>query len=104
MVWDMSIESLWIQYKEPRDEWAMAKAVDISSSTSSSSGSVSNNGASIAAKDIEIFDLKPGTPYIVRYFLQKHGGSQSDREYGPEAVFDTMPVDCTPKKKKCIIM
>ncbi len=44
-----------------------------------------------------VFGLEPGTPYSLRL---KCGG-----EYGPEVVYDTLPIGCTPKKKKrCIIM
>ena len=52
----------------------------------------------------EIEDLEPGTPYFVRFVLLNPNGT---RDYGPETVFDTKPVDCTPKdggKKKCVVM
>ena len=53
----------------------------------------------------EIEDLEPGTPYFVRFVLLNPNGT---KDFGPETVFDTKPVDCTPKdssrKKKCTIM
>ena len=52
----------------------------------------------------EVGDLEPGTPYFVRFVLENPNGTL---DYGPETVFDTQPVDCTPKdksKKKCVIM
>lgn len=53
----------------------------------------------------EVDDLEPGTPYFVRFVLENPNGT---KDYGPETVFDTKPVDCTPKdkggKKKCVIM
>ena len=45
-------------------------------------------------------DLKPGTPYFVRLAVEKCGG---ELEFGPETLFDTKPVDCTPKRKTCTI-
>ena len=45
-------------------------------------------------------DLKPGTPYFVRLAVEKISG---ELEYGPETVFDTKPIDCTPKRKTCEI-
>lgn len=53
----------------------------------------------------EVDDLEPGTPYFVRFVLENPNGT---KDYGPETVFDTKPVDCTPKdkggKKKCTIV
>jgi len=52
----------------------------------------------------EVDDLEPGTPYYVRFVLTNPNGT---KDYGPETVFDTKPVDCTPKDnggKKCVIM
>ncbi len=86
--WDPAVEQLSLQFKEPPVDWASASSVVIEP-----------DGA--VKQQIEIINLKPGTPYIVRLRLHKGGIDM----YGPEAVFDTLPVDCTPRrKKKCIIM
>lgn len=50
---------------------------------------------------MDIVDLDPGTPYFVRLVLLEN---DIINEIGPESVFDTKPIDCTPKKKTCIIM
>ena len=44
-----------------------------------------------------VYNLEPGTPYSLRL---KCGG-----EYSQEVVYDTLPIGCTPKKRKrCVIM
>lgn len=50
---------------------------------------------------MDIVDLDPGTPYFVRLVLLQE---TEIVETGPETVFDTKPIDCTPKKKTCSIM
>ena len=82
--------SLKLQYKEPHEVWTAAKEVNISSS----SGDIS-----IATS--ELIDLKPGTAYFVRIACRNKATNVV--EYGNEAVFDTKPIDCTPKRKKCSI-
>jgi hypothetical protein len=71
-----------LQYKEPREPWELAKEI-------------------IVKKDLpSIVDLKPGTAYFVRIALETDEGV----ECGEEGVFDTVPIGCTPKRKKsCII-
>lgn len=54
----------------------------------------------IVLTEADVVDLKPGTPYYVRLAIEKKNG---DIEFGPETVFDTKPIDCTPKGRKCII-
>ena len=52
-------------------------------------------------KQADLVDLKPGTPYFVRLLVINK--VEQSRTFGPETVFDTKPIDCTPKKKSCII-
>ena len=79
---------LFLQYKEPHADWAAA-------------GEVNVRGESVDVNDVvDAVDLKPGTPYFVRLAEEDENGN---RQFGPETVFDTKPIDCTPKKKKCII-
>ena len=88
ITWDPATEQLSLQFKEPPVAWSDASSLVIEP-----------DGA--IKRETEIINLKPGTPYIIRLRLQK---IDSDI-YGPEAVFDTLPVDCTPRrKKKCVIM
>lgn len=84
-------ETVAIQYKEPHVDWsAPAPAVG--------EVAVTNDEVKIA----DIVDLKPGTPYFVRLVIID--SSTGQRQYGPETVFDTKPIDCTPKgKRRCTI-
>ena len=66
-----------IEYKEPRQPWETAKSVEIASSI------------------VELVDLKPGTAYFVRIVIQG-----DETEFSEPAVFDTVPVDCGPKKRR----
>ncbi len=84
--WDAQNESLFLEFKEPREDWSEAKEMLVTELT--------------LKKETDIVDLKPGTPYFVRYRLERKG----ERLYGPHSVFDTMQIDCTPKKNKCTIM
>ena len=86
--WDENIETLYLEFKEPPVSWSDAKSVTVQAE----SGTVKY--------ETEILDLKPGTPYFVRFCLKRG----EEKTYGPDAVFDTLPVDCTPKRKKCSIM
>ena len=81
--------SLVLQYKEVHQTWKEAKELKIDE----------KNEVDAGAMDME--DLEPGTPYYVRFLMIKPDGSV---EEGPETVYDTKPVDCTPKEKKCTIM
>jgi len=81
--------NLFLEFKEPPEDWSKA-------------GSLALDAATGEIDAQEIVDLKPGTPYFVR-IVAKHRSNGQVIE-GPETVFDTKPVDCTPKKKKCTIM
>jgi hypothetical protein len=80
-----------LEYKEPPVPWEEAGSVRV------------NSSGVIKEQDVqEIVNLKPGTPYFVRLVVTDANGA---KEYGPETVFDTRPVDCGPKgKKSCTIM
>ena len=82
--------SMTMQYKEPYEAWPAAREIPFPSSSGVISLSVS-----------ELVDLKPGSAYFVRVACRNQ--STGDVEYGIEAVFDTKPIDCTPKRKKCTI-
>lgn len=79
---------LGVQYKEPHVEWSDAKVMDIEQGTTE-------------LTVFEFADLKPGTPYFVRLIVKSDTG---DVKIGPETVIDTKPIDCTPKKKTCLVM
>ena len=76
-----------LEYKEPPIPWEEASSVPVNSS-----------GVIREADVQEIANLKPGTPYFVRMVLVD--SQTGAREYGPETVLDTKPVDCGPKGKK----
>jgi hypothetical protein len=78
---------LRLEYKKYGEEWERAKFVII-------------KGGSSEARIVDVVDLDPGTPYFMR--LATYVGEQIQNP-GPECVFDTKPIDCTPKKKNCII-
>ena len=82
--------TLALQYKEPHEPWEGCKEVAI------------DDGNELDANEMDLEDLEPGSPYYVRFKLKTSDGNV---EYGPETVYDTKPIDCTPKgeKKKCII-
>ncbi len=84
-----------LQYKEVHEQWDKAKDFAISSS---------GEGVTleIVLKEADLVDLKPGTPYFVRLALVNKA-DKNNVILGPETVFDTKPVDCTPKKKTCCI-
>lgn len=85
-------KTIYLEYKEPPVPWEEACSVAI------------NASGVIKEKDVqEIANLKPGTPYFVRLVLIDD--NTGTKEYGPETVFDTKPVDCGPKGKKsgCMI-
>jgi hypothetical protein len=84
------IKSMGLQYKEVHEEWHQAKELPISLE--------STEGAHLTQADV--IDLKPGTPYYVRLAAVGVDGKVT---VGPETVFDTNPIDCTPKQRKCII-
>jgi hypothetical protein len=80
------------EYKKYGEEWHSAKSVKIDKGSSE-------------VKIVDIIDLDPGTPYFVRLVLCGEDESSEDsREEGPECVFDTKPIDCTPKKNTCAVM
>ena len=85
--WNPETESLHVQFKEPPVAWGDSQSLLVSDKT--------------VVHGMDLAYLKPGTPYFVRLSLTRG----AETIYGPEAVFDTMPVDCTPRnKKKCNIM
>lgn len=80
-------KKIFLEYKEPPVPWEEAGSVLL------------NASGVIKEQDVqEIANLKPGTPYFVRLLLVDE--QAGDKEYGPETVFDTKPVDCGPKGKK----
>lgn len=82
----------FVQYKEPHEDWEKAAEYPVRSASS----------GEINLTEADIVDLKPGTPYFVRIKLVFE--DDNSVLVGPETVFDTKPVDCTPsRKKKCII-
>ena len=76
-----------IQYKVPQKPWSEAKEVDVQT--------MSDNSMKVSTSSL--IDLEPGTPYMIRYVIYRGGG---DKIEGPETVFDTKPINCTPKQKK----
>ena len=80
---------VFLQYKEIFETWEdNTKQVDVTDTPTE---------LNITAADV--VDLKPGTPYCVRLAVQ----DEDKIDVGPETVFDTKPIDCTPKQKKCVI-
>eukprot|EP01039_Chlorochromonas_danica_P002137 gene2135-2331_t len=78
-----------LQYKQVFLPWEQAKERDII------------DASHILLKEADVVDLEPGTPYSVRLVaVNEQNGS---KVIGPESVFDTKPVDCGPKRKKCTI-
>jgi hypothetical protein len=85
--------TLYLQYKLPHMDWSKATQVPVEYSKTSNEPKI----------DVQVVDLLPGTPYIVRLTLQST--ETSELRFGPEVVFDTAPIGCTPKKKKsnCVV-
>jgi len=79
-----------LQYKEVHETWEQAKELP---------GSIKSSEVTITEADV--VDLNPGTPYFVR--LAVYNRDDGSVSFGPETVFDTKPVNCVPKRKKCII-
>ena len=85
---------LRLQYKLPQEPWTVAKHEVVRPE--------SHADGTINISNINVDDLNPGTPYSIRLcFINSKTGDLI--ETGPEIVFDTAPVDCTPKKKTCIV-
>ena len=84
---------LILQYKTPDQTWQESKYIEPTIVT-----------GEIKLDNISIADLEPGTPYFVRFAVRSTSGA-GIVAVGPETVFDTSPVDCTPKqqKKGCVI-
>eukprot|EP01041_Mallomonas_annulata_P011018 gene11018-23016_t len=79
-----------VQYKMAAGPWDNLKSLDLPKVSESQQ-----------LHDIlDVVDLEPGTAYSVRFVVARG----EEIIYGPETVFDTQPIGCTPKKKKCIIM
>ena len=87
--------TMMLQYKEPPEQWSAAREITVP--TPSSSGNITLSTAVCG----ELVDLKPGSAYFVRVAVRNC--STGAVEYGLESVFDTKPIDCTPKRKKCSI-
>ena len=70
-----------LQYKVAMAAWNDCNEIDVTSSEGK----------------CDLFGLEPGTPYSLRL---KAGG-----DIGTESVYDTLPIGCTPKKRKtrCVI-
>lgn len=84
-----------VQYKEIHEPWEKAKDYNIPASCQD------GVNLELLLKEADLVDLKPGTPYFVRLAVLKI--DDNSLTVGPETVFDTKPIDCTPKKKSCII-
>ncbi len=81
-------QTLKIQYKLPQQPWDECKSEDL-------------NQDEEKLKAL-LADLEPGTPYCVRLIISGVNGDIV--EVGPETVFDTAPINCTPKQRTCLIM
>ena len=77
---------LKLECRTPEEDWKDARTVEV------------DDENTFSGEDIA--DLEPGNPYFIRFLLIAADGT---KQYGPETVFDTKPVDCTPKEKKCVI-
>ena len=86
------VATLALQYKEIHETWEQAKDYEVSVDGAAATGASLTEAA--------VVDLKPGTPYYVRLTAVTKDGQKTA---GPETVFDTKPIDCTPKSRKCII-
>lgn len=84
-------ETLLLQYKLPEEPWDASKYVELDMKSQNE----------VNVESCSISDLNPGTPYCVRFAIRND--KMEILSLGPETVFDTSPVDCGPKKKKCII-
>lgn len=84
------LRQLRLQYKDVHLPWEQAKFVSISL----------DNPSEVNLTAFDVVDLEPGTPYSVRLAVVYQTGEE---QFGPETVFDTKPIDCTPKQKKCVI-
>ncbi len=85
-----SLVGLSLQYKEIFETWDQAKDCVIPIDSA--------QGAKLSEADV--VDLKPGTPYYVRLAAVDKDGA---KHFGPDTVFDTQPIDCTPKNRKCTV-
>jgi hypothetical protein len=79
-----------LQYKEIHEPWEQAKEHATNAKKSE-----------VSITEMDVVDLNPGTPYFVR--LAIYNNDDGSVVYGPDTVFDTRPVDCVPKRKRCII-
>lgn len=86
-----------LQYKEPPENWSAAREIPVPIARKASVPSSSI----VTILTSELVDLKPGSAYFVRVGCRNN--STGTVEYGTESVFDTKPIDCGPKRKKCSI-
>eukprot|EP01031_Cornospumella_fuschlensis_P028164 gene28164-34009_t len=80
---------LKLQYKQAMLSWEQAKECSIA------------KGSQVVLTEADVVDLEPGTPYSLR--LVARNTQDSSVLLGPEVIFDTKPIDCTPKRKRCVI-
>ncbi|RYH07752.1 hypothetical protein EON65_41485 [archaeon] len=80
---------LRLQYKQAMLPWEQAKECSLAKSTH------------VLLTEADVVDLEPGTPYSLR--LMAKNTQDGSTLLGPEVVFDTKPIDCTPKRKRCVI-
>ena len=86
-----NILEIKLQYKEIHELWEQSKECKIS---------IDNDNEGVVLTETDVVDLIPGTPYYVRLIAITNDNNIIT---GPDTVFDTKPIDCTPKQKKCII-
>ena len=90
--WDnipiVAFQKLKIQYKEVFEPWELSKDFEVKPN--------GENSTKILFDKAALVDLKPGTAYSIRLLVVVNENSVL---IGPETVFDTKPIDCTPKKK-----
>jgi hypothetical protein len=86
----MPTDKIKIEYKLPQNSWEQAKCYEVEN----------DSGNSVDVNISSLGNLEPGTAYAIRFIVLKNG---TEKLIGPETVFDTKPINCTPKKKTCSI-
>jgi hypothetical protein len=79
--------SVALEYRLPHFDWSKGTRVPVECSVKTEQPKI----------DVLVADLLPGTPYVVRLV---HVSKENVSTFGPEVVFDTAPIGCTPKRKK----
>lgn len=87
--------TLHLEYRLPHANWEQGSRAPVDFQIV--------DGANEPKITVAVFELLPGTPYIVRLCLVNE--SSGATRYSSEVVFDTAPIGCVPKKKKktCVI-